>query len=195
MKKLILLMIVGTAIMLFGCQKDNQVEPEQKDQLNAPLKAEQVLFEGVCQNPVLIYCGDIQELPNGMIKVMNFESEWDDITNDPMTTGKSHWIENFIISKSGTSYKFWGKATLSTDYGDWEYSMHGYSYSKDGAIILPPCWGPPVPSETLAYVHAVGKSGDVKGMVGEWRYYMDWYGFPQPFEWEVTGWYQYAPAP
>jgi hypothetical protein len=193
MKRLSFLLIFGAALLFFfGCQKDNPLEPTQGEQLTPELKVERVSFEGVCQNPAILYCGDIQELPNGMIKVMNFESEWEDYTNDPMTTGKSHWFENFIISKTGASYKFWGKATLTTDFGEWEYSMHGYSYAQPGYVILPPCAGPPVPSESDAYVHAVGKSGAVKGMVGEFRYYMDWQGFPQPFEWVVTGWYQNA---
>lgn len=193
MKRIALLMILGATMIFSGCQKDSPEEISQGDQLAPVLKATQVRFEGVCKNGSILYCGDIKELPNGMIQVMNFESEWEDYTNDPLTTGKSHWVENFLFAKDGKSYKFWGKATLTTAHGEWEYSMHGYSNAKEGYIIGPPCAGPPVPSESFAYINVVGKSGAVKGMVGKWFYYMDWYGFPQAFEWEVTGWYQYAP--
>jgi len=193
MKRLCLLLVLGATIVFSGCQKDSPEVPSQGEQITPQLKATQVQFEGVCKNGAIIYCGDIKELPNGMIKVFNFESEWEDETNDPLTTGISHWVENFIFAKDGKSYRFWGKATLTTDFGVWEYSLHGNSYAKEGYTTGPPCAGPPVPSESFGYIHAVGKSGAVKGMVGEWFYYMDWYGFPQAFEWEVTGWYHYAP--
>ena len=193
MKRIILLLVLGATMIFSGCQKDNPEELCQGEQTTPLLKATQVLFEGVCQNPTIIYCGDIQELPNGMVKVMNFESEWEDYTNDPLTTGRSHWIENFLISKDQKSAKIWGKATLTVEDGEWAYSMQGYMNAKGDAIVIPPCAGPPAPCEIYARVHAVGKSGAVKGMVGEWIYVMDFDGFPDAFEYEITGWYQYSP--
>lgn len=194
MKKLSLLLIAGIAIsfMFFGCQKDDPIEPYQDNLLTTELKAEKVYFEGLCQNPNIIYCGDIQVLSNGMVKLTNFESEWEDNTNDPLTTGKSHWIENFTFSKDATSCHIWGKATLTVNGGVWELSMQGQMYAKEGYVLGPPCGGPPVPCEIYARCKAVGKSGVVKGMVGEWEYTFDWNGFPAPFEYTINGWYKHS---
>jgi hypothetical protein len=192
MKKLSVLLILGIAMVFFGCQKESPDEPGLDEPSTPALKAEKVYFEGVCQNPVIIYCGDVQELPNGIVKVFNFESEWDDNTNDPLTTGKSHWVENFWFSKDKKNSKAWGKSTLTVEGGEWEISFKGYSVAKESFELGPPCPGPPVPFETTGgHCNAVGKSGVVKGMVGEWNYYMDWNGVPQPFEYEIWGWYKY----
>ena len=195
MKRIGLLMVLGATMIFSACQKDSPEELVQGDQLTPVLKATQVYFEGLCQNGTILYCGDIQELPNGMVKVMNFESEWEDNTNDPLTTGRTHWVEHFLISKDQKSAKVWGKATLTVEGGEWAFSMQGNMKAKGNALLIAPCAGMPAPCEIYARVQAVGKSGVVKGMVGEWIYTMDFDGFAagDAFEYEITGWYQYAP--
>jgi len=197
MKRLkLILLFIGVTMMFFGCQKDNAVDPIEGDQLNPQLKAEKIYFEGLCL-PTLepIECGESHELPNGMVKVTGFQSVWQDVTNDPLTTGFTYWDEDMLFSKDRKSAKVWGKATLvlDGDRGEWHFSMQGIWYIKEGSddLLAPICDLPPPPtplpsSIIYAVCKAVGKSGEVKGMVGEWTYVMD---TDAGFYYVISGWY------
>jgi len=197
MKKLkLILLFFGATMIIFSCSKENSFDQDQSDLQNPTLKADKIFWEGTCL-PTLepIICGESHELPNGMVKVTGFQSVWQDVTNDPLTSGHTYWNEDMIFSKDRKSAKVWGKAilVLDGDRGEWHFSMQGTWYIKEGSddLLAPICDLPPPPtplpsSIIYAVCKAVGKSGEVKGMVGEWTYVMD---TDAGFYYVISGWY------
>lgn len=199
MKRLSLLLIFAVAILFFGCQKDQLTEPDQVDQANVELKVVQHDFTGQCLPTLtgVTDCGIVHELANGNIKVTGFQSVWYDLTNDPLTTGHTYWNEDMIIYADGKTAKVWGKATLvlDDDLGEWAFTLKGIMYIKEGSddILVPICdMDPmaPLPEAVIVGIcKGVGKSGAVKGMVGEWTYRMD---MQAGFYYTINGWYKYG---
>ena len=197
MKRLSLLLIFGSAMLFFGCQKDQAVIPDEGDQPVSELKVIKHDFSGFCvptDNP--IECGVVHELPNGNIKVTGFQSIWHDETNDPLTTGLTYWNEDMIFYADGKTSKAWGKATLvlDNDLGEWDFTLNGISYIKEGSddVLVPICeMDLSNPPEAIIYgvCKGIGKSGAVKGMVGEWTYRMD---MQNGLFYTITGWYKYG---
>ena len=193
----LMLVLFGAAIIFSGCSKENLLEPDQNDLQNPELKASKIYFEGLClPTPVPIECGEAHYLPNGKIKVTGFQSVWQDVIPDePLLTGYSHWDQDLFFSADGKSAHLWGKATLvlDDDQGEWDFSFQGEWIIKEGSedVLLPICDLPPppepMPSSIITGVcKAVGKSGAVKGMVGEWTYVMD---TDAGFFYTINGWY------
>lgn len=199
MKRLSLLLIFGVAILFSGCQKDQPVGPDENDQAIPELKVVKHEFTGLClPTPIGITdCGTIEELPNGIIKNTGFQSVWYDDTDDPYTTGHTYWNENMLIAADGKTSKAWGKATLVLDdgLGEWAFSLQGISYIKEGSddILVAICdmdpGAPPPAAIIYGVCKGVGKSGAVKGMVGEWTYMMDMQG---GFFYTINGWYKHG---
>jgi hypothetical protein len=193
----LMLVLIGAAIILSGCSKEESVNPDQSDPLNSELKADKIYFEGAAL-PTLepVICGDAHYLPNGIIKVTGFQSVWEDVIPEhPLLTGFSHWDQDMRFAADGKSCKTWGKATLVLDnnLGEWHFSFQGNWVIKEGSddVLLPICDLPPpptpMPSSIITGVcKAVGKSGAVKGMVGEWTYIMD---TDAGFFYTINGWY------
>jgi len=197
MKRLSLLLFLGAIIIISGCSKDDSIDQDQTNLQDPTLKAEKIYFDGLCL-PTLepIVCGESHELPNGMVKVTGFQSVWQDVTGDELTTGYTYWDEDMLFSKDRKSAKVWGKAILVLDdeRGEWHFSMQGSWVIKEGSddLLAPICDLPPppapLPSSIITGVcKAVGKSGEVKGMVGEWTYVMD---TDAGFFYVITGWYR-----
>jgi hypothetical protein len=193
MKNFSLVLILIAAIVFFGCQKDTQISSDEGVQSISQLKADKIPFTGICTFVDILACGSQHEMGNGMVKITGFQSIWYDNTSDPLTTGHTYWHEDFLIAKDGKSTKVWGKATLVLDdeKGEWEFSMQGSVDVKEGeeGVIEPACpvnIGPPA-STIIGVCKATGKSGMVKGMVGEWTYTLD---TDTGFYYKVDGWYR-----
>ena len=198
MKKLkLILLFLGAIAIISSCSKDESLDQDQSDPISTTTKAHKVYFEGMClPTPNPVECGQSHELPNGMIKVTGFQSIWQDVTNDLLTSGHTYWDEDMIFSKDKKSAKVWGKAILVLDdnRGEWHFSMQGTWTIKEGSedLLAPICDLPPPPtplpcSIIYAVCKGVGKSGEVKGMVGEWTYIMD---TEAGFYYTISGWYK-----
>lgn len=195
----LMLVFIGVAIIFSGCSKENSVEPDQNDLLNPVLKASKTYFGGeALPTDEDVICGESHYLPNGKIKVTGFQSVWQDVSDndDPLTTGFSYWDQDMFFAADGKSAKLWGKATLVLDdnLGEWHFSFQGNWVIKEGSddVLVPICDLPPpptpMPSSIITGVcKAVGKSGEVKGMVGEWTYIMD---TDAGFFYVIEGWYR-----
>ena len=151
--------------LIVGCSKEELApELDQNDQTTSSLKAAKVKteFSGVC---VAAPGGaeDYMEklLPNDKLKAQ-FYTVWHDYPYDNahwMVKGQTTWYVKQIIEENG-EFKYWGKCELlvDDDGGVWQMTWRGYlTFTETGPQLI-------------AYAVGQGKSGDVKGMVGEWTY-------------------------
>ncbi|MEN8192032.1 MAG: hypothetical protein ABFS12_04405 [Bacteroidota bacterium] len=165
MKRLItMFLIIGVAMFFYSCSENNSTAPElsQSNQVINILAKEKIQFEGICTFVAPGVGGDTTFLPNGKILVKGYTTVWHDATNDPRVTGNTYWYVNQKIEEDGT-FKYWGKAVLIVDggLGKWEMSWHGdLTYTAEGPMLV-------------ANAVGQGKEGDVKGLVAEWTYTMD----------------------
>ena len=174
----LMILIVGVAILFFGCSKTNSLAPDnsQSDQETSFLKKAKIAFTGTS---ILIAPGDpgtTTVLPNGNIMIKGQTAVWYDSAyyenNDLCweVTGITNWTVNWLITGENTA-KLWGKCEILVGthpdhpdwapIGKWELSWHG--------------WQTPTPEgfKIVCDANGTGKEGDVKGMVGKWIFTMD----------------------
>jgi len=160
MKRLnLMILIIGVAIIFFGCSKNNSLAPDlnQSDELTSSLKAKKVhtFFTGET-TPII-------PPPSG-------GNDWSDVADDSRVTGVGTWVTEGGPTADG---KLWGTTELTVDDGSGKWEMKWYgtqTLTIDGFNIV-------------AYAVGVGTEGNVKGMFGEWTYTMNYTGgFPvNPF--------------
>ncbi len=188
----LMLLIIGVAIIFFGCSKDDFLAPElsQNDQGTVSLKSAKtpfIEFSGVTTPVLQLFDPGISTvLPNGKTKVTGMVADWYDAASDPLVTGTSIWYENWLFEADGSSAKIWGKADLNLDIGGtWKISWHGTVTAYEGYTLFDPTH----PFTAVCYAVGTGKTGAVKGMVAHTTYTFDFDGTPETFFWSFTGSY------
>ena len=170
-RSILMFFVIGATLIFFGCSENNSTAPElsQGDQVTTSLAKVKRSFTGTCSPlimpPVNIEDGTTILLPNGKALMEGQIAEWvdeakweDDGTDCWMLTGRTIWYISSITEVDGSA-KLWGKAEIfvNGDRGKWEMSWRGYLTLTDGFNIV--CEGT-----------AIGKTGEVKGMVSKSTY-------------------------
>jgi hypothetical protein len=189
-RSILMFLVIGAAVIFFGCSEDNVLTPgsDNSDQVATRLKNgnAKIEFAGISTPVAVTNPGTPTVLPNGKTKIVGMVAEWYDDADNDYVKGQSIWYENWYIDADGSKAKVWGKADINPDIGGtWEVSWHGYIFAKEGYTI----YNPEHPFTAVAYAHGTGKSGPVKGMVGDWKYEFDFDGNPETFFWAFTGSY------
>ncbi len=182
MKRLnLMLLVIGAAILFFGCEKMDPIVPDAiDDQEIASLKAAEIKthFIGNCTFLAQLDPGEDKVLPNGKTLRTGIVSQWKDNSGDPLVAGVSTWTMTWLIEEDGITAKIWGKAeiVLDDDRGIWKLSFHGnITKTEVGMIVEDVCTG-------------TGKEGEVKGMVAKWAHKMDYdFTIPATFIYDFEG--------
>ena len=144
-----MILIIGVAIIFFGCSKNNSMAPDlsQSDELTNSFKAHEITDFTGTSNPIFPY-------PN---PAGNY---WTDVASEPMVSGVTLWDQDGDEFR-GTAELFVGAVEIGGEYdGKWEMKWWG---TVTGNIIV-------------AYAVGIGTEGDVKGMFAEWTYTMNYTG-------------------
>jgi len=118
MKHLIIMsLVIGAMLMLFGCSQDNPAEPvlNKNDQTPAFLAKAKKEFSGTSKPVGPVDPGKTPKLlPNGRTLVKGEVAEWYDEATDLRVTGQSFWLVNRHFYADGTA-KVGGKAEIIVD--------------------------------------------------------------------------------
>jgi len=155
-RSILMLLVVGVAIIFFGCEKD-YVEPDlsMDDQETTALKGAKVkvkrTFEGIC---TFVFPPD-----------ETGDNQWYDETDDWRTTGTTIWVQPDPEAFEGTATLFVDpKNPHEENRGIWEMTWEGtMTPNTDGAVIVATATGE-------------GVAGKVKGMKANWIYTMNYIG-------------------
>ena len=181
----LLFLIIGVAIIFFGCSKDDPLAPElnQSDQETASLKAAKIKtpFSGYCTLLAVLDLGEDVLLPNGKTQRTGYISQWQDHSDDPLIAGVSTWYMNWMIEEDGITAKIRGKADVLLDdgKGKWELSFHAEITKTEVGMMI----------ESVSI--GTGKEGEVKGMVAKWVHTMNYdFLIPETFVYNFEGYYK-----
>jgi len=190
MKRLnLMILIVGVAILFFGCSKTNSLAPDnsQSDQETSSWKFTGTPYSGISE-PVVggyNYPGTWDTLPNGNVKIKGMIAEWYDTADTPLLTGTSMWYENWLYNLWKPKVKIWGSAEIEVEGGEgvWKGSWHGY-----GTFLGDPPYGLGT-SPLVAEMELVltGHGGNIQGMVAKATYNID---LTEGFFWTFEGEYK-----
>ena len=170
----LIFLLMGAALIFFGCEKMNPLPESGTDLETASFKGAKVEipFTGICA-PTLTppeppSVPVVKILPNGKTKVSDESAWWYDQASTPLLTGYTKWMINRIIDVDGVQ-KIWGKTdiVLDDDLGKWILSWHGYLYPTLDEN------GDPIGLNGYCEGVAVGKEGAVKGMTAKMLYTLD----------------------
>jgi len=188
MKRLNLMFwIIGVSIIFWGCSHGLS----QSDQVTNSLKSAKTPiteFSGISTPVAVPEPGTKTVLPNGKTIITDMIAEWYDDADpdDENVTGQSIWYENWMIEADGSSAHVWGEADVNLDNGGtWKISWHGTITAYEGKTL----YDQTNPFTAVAHAKGTGKTGDVKGMVADWTYTMDFNGDLETFAWAFTGSY------
>ena len=160
----LLILIIGVAVIFFGCSKNNAFVPD--DQVATSLKAKVVNTHFTGTSSPLVPPGSVPNV-------------WYDAADDPRVTGVSIWVTEGT-EVNGNTTKLWGTSEIfkgaadiddvnNGNYdGKWDISWRGTQIMKpDGFIIV-------------AHATGTGTEGDVAGLTAKWKYTMDFDGTAPP---------------
>ncbi len=177
MKKLILL-ILGGALLLSGCSKDNCTVPQATD------------FSGTSTWVADVDPGSLTVMNDGRMLIEGQIGEWYDSSGNKLVTGKSIWTVNWILQPDWSSAKLWGTAEIFTGLesggtpgnaeGVWEITWNG--------TLTEGVFDPEIQflsqGKILVTANGKGKSGVVEGKLATWTYTMD---ISKGFVYNLTG--------
>jgi len=152
MKRLnLLILIIGVAILFFGCSKNNPMAPDvsQSDELTNSFKAKKTTT-------------DFTGTSSPRVPLGTEPNVWYDDASDPRVTGITIWVTDVGSIPEGklcgTAELFVGADEIGDDYdGKWEMKWYG--------TVTPPM--------LVAHVVGIGTEGNVKGMFTQSTYTMD----------------------
>jgi hypothetical protein len=185
MKKLnAMLVLLGVAIILSGCSKDDLLAPgtSPDDQLTPAPKFSGTEYSGTTIPAGLpLDMGEYTELPNGNVKIMGFSGPWYETVNDeygnplPLLSGPSVYVENVAYNKWEPEVHIWGSVEIESEAGGiWKGHFNGYGTFQIDPI--PPegynFFTYPVKVEGII-IKLTGHGGEIQGMVARAEYSID----------------------
>jgi len=148
-RSILILLVIGTVMIFFGCSGDNPMAPKlnQSDQVTTTLAKVKRTFTGIC-TPVIP-------------PQVEGDNEWYDATDDWRVTGTTIWIMPDPNVFGGTATLFVdAKNPHDENRGVWEMIWSSTQTFYEGGFLL------------VAHATGVGVEGKVKGMSAEWTYTM-----------------------